>query len=69
MSEGLKYKRGDGRRVKRLERARLHNLKKAKRYTYYQSVCYMCGGEMTWCGCCDMWSSNCCISYGTCMCS
>ena len=65
----VKYKRGDVRKAKRVERARLHNLKKERGYNNYQSTCPYCCGEMTWCGCCDMWSSNCCIDYGTCMCS
>lgn len=28
-----------------------------------------CGGEMSWCSCCEMYSNNCCIPYGTCQCS
>ena len=28
-----------------------------------------CGGYMTWCGCCKVWTHTCCVDYGTCMCS
>lgn len=28
-----------------------------------------CGGEMSWCSCCEMYSNNCCVPYGTCQCS
>lgn len=31
--------------------------------------CPMCGGLMTWCEGCRMFSSYCCDQYGTCMCS
>lgn len=32
--------------------------------------CDLCGdGEMTWCTCCKVYSSNCCCDYGTCACS
>ena len=32
-------------------------------------TCNHCGSKMSWCNICDMWSSNCCETYGTCMCS
>ncbi len=32
-------------------------------------ICPYCHGTMTWCSCCEMCSSNCCETYGTCMCS
>jgi hypothetical protein len=35
----------------------------------YPKTCHICGGEMSWCSLCEMWSSNCCCDYGTCMCS
>lgn len=28
-----------------------------------------CGGSMSWCSCCETYTSNCCVDYGTCMCS
>lgn len=31
--------------------------------------CYDCGGQKRWCSCCEMYSQNCCIPYGTCLCS
>ncbi len=31
--------------------------------------CQSCGGSMTWCSCCQCWTQNCCVDYGTCMCS
>ena len=33
------------------------------------SSCSNCGGTMTWCDLCRMWSKSCCEDYGTCMCS
>jgi hypothetical protein len=35
----------------------------------HDSTCPYCGGQMTWCDGCRMWSSNCCEEYGTCQCS
>ena len=32
-------------------------------------TCPDCGGEMTWCDCCRMWSQNGCVDYGACQCS
>lgn len=34
-----------------------------------ESTCPYCGGVMTWCSCCEMWSRTCCEEYGTCQCS
>ena len=31
--------------------------------------CHMCGGQMSWCSSCEVWSSTCCCEYGTCQCS
>ena len=31
--------------------------------------CPECGGTMTWCESCRMWSKECCEDYGTCECS
>lgn len=33
------------------------------------STCGLCGGQMSWCSCCRVYSSNCCQDWGTCMCS
>ena len=33
------------------------------------STCPDCGGEMTWCESCRMWTQLCCEEYGTCMCA
>jgi len=33
------------------------------------SWCHLCGGTMTWCICCRMYTSECCQDYGTCACS
>ena len=61
--------RGTRRTTKRIERARKHNKLKSSGYNPAHSTCWMCGGQMTWCSCCEVWSSNCCCDYGTCMCS
>lgn len=31
--------------------------------------CPNCGGVRTWCDLCQMYSSRCCETYGTCLCS
>ena len=31
--------------------------------------CDQCGGQQSWCSCCQMFTRNCCVPYGTCMCS
>ena len=32
--------------------------------------CDLCSdGEMSWCSCCEVYTSTCCCDYGTCMCS
>ena len=33
------------------------------------SKCEYCGGTLTWCETCKVWSRTCCESYGSCMCS
>jgi hypothetical protein len=33
------------------------------------ATCPDCGGMMSWCTCCNMYSQNCCVDYGTCQCS
>lgn len=34
-----------------------------------EGKCPYCDGYMSWCSCCEMWSSDCCEDYGTCQCS
>ena len=36
---------------------------------YKTMECNSCGGRMTWCSCCGVWTQLCCEKYGTCMCS
>lgn len=31
--------------------------------------CGFCGDQRSWCNTCQMYSSTCCIDYGTCQCS
>jgi hypothetical protein len=38
-------------------------------YGHGDNTCNLCGGQMTWCSCCQVWSSTCCCDYGTCECS
>ena len=33
------------------------------------NTCPVCGGQMTWCSVCEVWSRTCCEEYGTCQCS
>ena len=40
-----------------------------RKHRYGKEVCDMCGGYMSWCTCCEVWSSTCCQDYGTCQCS
>lgn len=34
-----------------------------------QDCRYGCGGQASWCSCCEVYTSTCCVDYGTCMCS
>jgi hypothetical protein len=46
--------------------------RKRKLYQYGKSSdgrCPECGGQMTWCSGCQVWSRTCCEKYGTCMCN
>lgn len=38
-------------------------------YSTYGLHCEQCGGEQSWCSCCETWSRRCCVDWGTCMCS
>jgi len=45
---------------------------RARKESYFlakEGVCPECGGEMTWCDICRMYSADCCQEYGTCACS
>jgi len=59
-------------RVYRRKEARKNaRLAKIRRYGRQSDdhTCNLCGGEMTWCSSCEVWSSTCCCEYGTCQCS
>ena len=62
-AEGLRraYKRKQERKEK--------NKDKDFRYGRGNAECSMCGGQMSWCSCCEVWTSTCCCEYGTCQCS
>lgn len=32
------------------------------------ATCPDCGGQMSWCSCCQMFSQHCCVDWGTCLC-
>lgn len=56
----------------RIERAQKRRTKRFKSYNerpHGDSNCYLCGGTMSWCSCCNVYSRNCCVPYGTCQCS
>lgn len=39
-------------------------------YTRAYKRCNLgCGGMMSWCTCCETWTNDCCVDWGTCMCS
>lgn len=57
----------------RIERAYFRRRERNK--THWQNKrdrgeeCPYCGGVMSWCSTCQMWSKVCCSEYGTCACS
>lgn len=59
------------------ERLRRNHIRRKNRKEQYDNKIYAkkngwcpdCGGQMTWCESCRMWSAYCCEEYGTCMCS
>ncbi len=56
--------------LRRNERAALHQKRRGTGYRGDYLPCERgCGGNMSWCGCCEMYSSGCCVDYGTCACS
>ena len=56
------------RRLKRHNQRIVLN-KKRKQERRKTKYCDNCGGSMTWCNSCQMYSRNCCEDYGSCMCS
>lgn len=62
---------------KRQDRRNRRRIKKGQRNkdNYYQRMsrrterCDSCGGEMSWCTCCECFTKTCCVPYGTCQCS
>lgn len=65
-----KLKRIKSRKIDRKHKCEQHKREQERIYGPEGSKqCYMCGGKMTWCSCCDMYSSYCCEEYGTCQCS
>ena len=42
---------------------------KVRTYGRGSAICPYCDSYMSWCSCCQMWSSTCCQDYGTCQCS
>ena len=65
---------------KRIGKERLHQRILNRKYkakeklriygpNHKKAICSHCGGIMTWCSCCEMFSSTCCEDYGTCLCS
>ena len=60
-----KLERRDRRRKKKGERMKESYAERRK----YRPCDLGCGGEMSWCSCCEMYSNNCCVDWGTCQCS
>jgi len=74
----LAQKKSYGRHIStnRIERRKRRRIKKGERMreAYKEGRRYKpcdlgCGGQMSWCDCCQMYSNNCCVPYGTCQCS
>lgn len=66
-----KYKEERQRRTYKRKEARI-KARKDKLWNYgrpSESTCPNCGGTMSWCSCCQMWTRTCCVEYGTCQCS
>lgn len=53
----------------RKEKRKANRRLKYHRYGRGDNTCPVCGGQMTWCSTCQVWSRTCCVEYGTCMCS
>jgi hypothetical protein len=68
MIETVTHKMTAERRMER-KHARCERRRLRKKYKPKYKRCDECGGRMSWCTCCQMWSRTCCEDYGTCMCS
>lgn len=64
------YSRHD--KERRIERTQKRRDKRNRSYDnrpHGDATCPYCNGQMSWCGICRMYSSNCCEDWGTCQCS
>lgn len=57
------------RRNRRWQKRKEHSRLRWEKTGHGDSTCPHCGGTMSWCSFCQVWSSNCCIDWGTCQCS
>jgi hypothetical protein len=55
--------------IKRMERKGLIKTDDGDFKPEYADCDLGCGGQMSWCNCCQVYTSTCCIAYGTCLCS
>ena len=64
------YKAEGLRRMAIRKQERLDNWSK-RVYNYGRGTekCESCGGYMSWCRTCQVWTRNCCVEWGTCQCS
>ena len=69
MDNNFKCERVSKRIQKRRDRAALHQKRKESGYQGDYAPCDLCGGQASWCSICETYTSNCCVDYGTCMCS
>ncbi len=40
-----------------------------RRNAFGTQYCPDCGGNMTWCTLCEVYTKTCCVEYGTCLCN
>lgn len=62
-------KEGKKRLFQRQEKRKDKWSERIRHYGRGSKICSYCNKNMTWCSVCQVWSSNCCIEYGTCQCS
>lgn len=55
--------------VRRNARAAAHQSKRKSGWQGDRISCDSCGGEQSWCSCCETYTKTCCVDWGTCMCS
>lgn len=66
----VEYKTEGLRRIAKRQKQRKEKWSnKVFKYGRGTQTCSLCGGQQTWCGTCQAWSSYCCCDYGTCQCS